>query len=26
MKDVIVIGAGMSGLICAQQLKQAGLD
>ena len=26
MKDVIVIGAGMAGLICAQQLKQAGLD
>ncbi len=26
MKDVIVIGAGMAGLTCAQQLKQAGLD
>lgn len=26
MKDVIVIGAGMAGLICAQKLKQAGLD
>lgn len=26
MKDVIVIGAGLAGLICAQQLKQAGLD
>jgi predicted NAD/FAD-dependent oxidoreductase len=26
MKDVIVIGAGMAGLTCAQELKQAGLD
>ena len=26
MKDVIVIGAGMAGLICAQKLRQAGLD
>ncbi|PZO43310.1 MAG: amine oxidase [Pseudanabaena frigida] len=26
MKDVIVIGAGMAGLTCAQQLKQAGID
>jgi len=26
MKDVIVIGAGMAGLTCAQQLKQSGLD
>jgi len=26
MKDVIVIGAGMAGLICAQKLKQSGLD
>jgi renalase len=26
MKDVIVIGAGMAGLTCAQQLKQAGLN
>lgn len=26
MKDVIVIGAGMTGLTCAQQLKQAGLN
>ena len=26
MKDVIVIGAGMAGLTCAHQLKQAGLD
>ena len=26
MKDVIVIGAGMAGLTCAQQLTQAGLD
>ncbi|ELS30712.1 MULTISPECIES: NAD(P)/FAD-dependent oxidoreductase [Pseudanabaena] len=26
MKDVIVIGAGIAGITCAQQLKQAGLD
>ncbi|MDX2254447.1 MAG: FAD-dependent oxidoreductase [Pseudanabaenaceae cyanobacterium bins.39] len=26
MKDVIVIGAGLAGLTCAQQLKQSGLD
>jgi renalase len=26
MKDVIIIGAGLSGLVCGQQLRNAGLD
>lgn len=26
MKDVIIIGAGLSGLVCAQQLRQSGVD